>query len=216
MSQILLFLGSVFVISFSGAAAPGPVTATTITLGTKTKYAGSLIAIGHLIIEVPLILLVVSGIGTFLNTPAMKIAIGTAGGAVLLWMGYGMFKNAANPEYTTENALVKSPVTAGIILSASNPYFLLWWLTIGVKFASDAIAITWFLLPAFIFVHWLADLIWFQFLSSAGNKGARVMSKRNLKIVLSICAAALVAFGIYFLFDAARIIHSSISPASAS
>ena len=48
---------SVFVVSISGAMAPGPVTATAITLGTKEKYAGVYISIGHAVVEVPLVVI---------------------------------------------------------------------------------------------------------------------------------------------------------------
>ena len=55
--SLLLFLIQVFVISFSGAAQPGPVTATAIALGSRDRYAGLLLALGHGIIEFPLMLL---------------------------------------------------------------------------------------------------------------------------------------------------------------
>lgn len=207
MLEIILFLTSVFAISFSGAIAPGPVTATTITLGTKNKYAGTLLAIGHGIIEVPLILLIVSGVAAFLSTPPAKIVIGLSGGAVLIWMAFGMLKDARKEGgYAHSNASAKAPVVAGIILSASNPYFLLWWITVGAKLASDAMAYGPIVLAIFIFVHWLVDLIWFQALSYASYKGAEVISDNHLKIVLSTCAGALMIFGAYFLYDATRLL----------
>jgi threonine/homoserine/homoserine lactone efflux protein len=203
--EIILFLTSVFVVSFSGAIAPGPVTATTITLGTRQKYAGTMLAIGHGIIEIPLVLLIVSGLGKFLSATPSKIAIGFAGGLVLLFMGYSMLRDARKDGgYTCSNASAKAPVIAGIVLSASNPYFLIWWITVGIKFATDAVAYSWVVFAMFLFVHWLADLVWFQALSFASYKGAEIMSKRNLKIVLSTCALALMIFGVYFLYDAAR------------
>lgn len=204
MLEISLFLLSVFIISFSGAIAPGPVTATTITLGTKNKYAGVMLATGHGIIEIPLILLVVSGLASFLSATPVKMVIGFLGGAVLLWMGYAMLRDARKDDgYTCDNASSKTPVLAGIILSASNPYFLLWWITVGTKLAVDAKAYGWVVLALFIFFHWLADLIWFQALSFASFKGAAIMSERNLKIVMATCAVALMLFGLYFLYDAA-------------
>ena len=204
MIEIILFLTSVFVVSFSGAIAPGPVTATTITLGTRKKYAGTLISIGHGIIEIPLILFIVSGLGKFLSTPPAKIAIGFSGGVVLVLMGYAMLKDSRkDSDSISDNASSRAPIIAGIILSASNPYFLIWWITVGLKFALDAIEYSWLVLAMFIFVHWLADLVWFQALSFASYKGAEIMSKKNLKIVLATCAAALMIFGTYFLYDAA-------------
>ncbi|MCF7956385.1 MAG: LysE family translocator [Phycisphaerae bacterium] len=207
MLEIILFLSSVFVVSISGAMAPGPVTATIITLGIRKKYAGTFMAIGHGIIEVPLFLLVVFGPGKLLNTPSAKITIGVIGGLVLLWMGRMMFKDVRTASLQAcNNVKFKSPVLAGIILSASNPYFLIWWITIGMDLATDAIEFNKLVLALFIIVHWSVDLIWFQALSFASNKGAEIMSEKHLRTVLSICAFALIAFGIYFIYDAARII----------
>lgn len=214
MFEIILFLATVFVVSLSGAMAPGPVTATTITLGARKKYAGTFMAIGHGIIEVPLFLLVVFGLGNFLNTPPARIAIGLSGGLVLLWMGRGMFKDARKASLQAcDNVKSKSPVLAGIILSASNPYFLIWWVTVGMRLATDPRAQHWFVLTLFIIVHWLVDLIWFQTLSFASYKGAEIMTEKHFRTVLSICAFALIAFGIYFIFDAARVIYVSPSVA---
>ncbi|MBW8017723.1 MAG: hypothetical protein FVQ82_16230 [Planctomycetes bacterium] len=207
MRDVILFLISVFVVSISGALAPGPVTATAITLGTRKKYAGTFMAIGHGIIEVPLFLLVVFGLGKFLDTSPARTTIGLSGGIVLIWMGYMMFKDARKASrYTCDNVKTKSPVIAGIILSASNPYFLIWWITVGMTFVTRARAYNnWLVMALFIIVHWSVDLIWFQALSFASFKGAEIMSEKNLKIVLSTCAFALMIFGIYFIFDAATI-----------
>jgi len=50
----LFFLAQVLIISCSGAMQPGPVTATAIAMGARNRYAGTLLAIGHGIIEFPL------------------------------------------------------------------------------------------------------------------------------------------------------------------
>ena len=206
MLEIILFLFSVFVVSISGAMAPGPVTATVISLGTRNKFAGTFMAIGHGIIELPLFLLVLFGLGNFLNTPPARITIGLSGGLVLLWMGWMMFKNTrkTSPQ-TCDNVKAKSPVIAGLILSASNPYFLIWWITVGMTFVTKARTYnSWAVLALLIIVHWSVDLIWLQILSFASFKGAKIMTERHLRIVLSICAFTLVAIGIYFIFDAVK------------
>jgi len=201
MAGVLIFLGSVFVVSFSGAIAPGPVTATTISLGVRQKYAGAMLAIGHGIIEVPLILLIVSGAGNFLKNSIAQMIIGFAGGAVLLLMGVQMLKDARRGGYGANNSNLNAPVIAGIVLSASNPYFLIWWITVGAKFVTKAAGFGWAVVVMFIFAHWLSDLVWFQMLSFASNKGAKIMSDRKISVVLSICAVTLILFGGYFFFD---------------
>jgi len=50
-----LFLVSAVGISLTGVMLPGPMTAATIAKGYSDRNAGALIAIGHAVIEIPLI-----------------------------------------------------------------------------------------------------------------------------------------------------------------
>jgi threonine/homoserine/homoserine lactone efflux protein len=84
--DILLFLIQVFIISCSGAMQPGPVTATVITMGARNRYAGMLLAIGHGIIEFPLMVVIILGMGQYFKLPKVQIVIGLTGGVFLLLM----------------------------------------------------------------------------------------------------------------------------------
>jgi threonine/homoserine/homoserine lactone efflux protein len=199
--DLVLFLGSVIIISCSGVMAPGPITAAAITLGTKNKYAGTFFAIGHGLIELPLIILIVFGYDHIRNSPIIINTIGLIGGCVLLWMAFGLFKDAKDPDYKAGDSHSSRPVLAGLILSASNPYFLLWWLSVGLKLATQAQQLGVFAFILFTAVHWLCDLIWFQLLSFASYKGAKVMSPKILRTILGLCALAMTGFGVFFIYD---------------
>ncbi len=200
---LLIFLGEVFIISFTGALQPGPVTATAITIGTRNRWAGTLMAIGHGIIEFPLIAVIVMGMGKYFQIPKVQIAIGLAGGAFLILMGVQTYLGLKAEADSKPKALHGKPILAGIILSASNPYFLLWWATVGLALANQAPA-EWGIW-AFVFfalTHWFVDLIWLQLLSWASFKGSVLLGRHGLKIVLSFCTAALFGFGIFFIYSA--------------
>ena len=49
-----MFLASVLLISLSGVLMPGPLFAVTIQKAAKSKISGALIAVGHGIVEFPL------------------------------------------------------------------------------------------------------------------------------------------------------------------
>src|SRR3990172_4007256 len=91
--NMLAFLLSTIAISLSGVMAPGPITAATLAAGARSRHAGALIALGHAVVEMPLILFLAAGIGGFLASPAAKIGLGFAGGAVLLLMGAQLLAN---------------------------------------------------------------------------------------------------------------------------
>ncbi len=186
--------------------APGPVTAAAIGMGTRSRYAGPLIAVGHGVVEFPLMILIVLGVGRILKLPTAQIVIGLAGGIFLLIMAIQMLKSLRSAEKQEIKAAKSAPVLAGIILSAGNPYFLLWWATIGLALASTATGIGIWAFVVFAIVHWLCDLVWLSALSWASFKGSVLLGPRGMRIVLMICSAALFVFGLFFIFNAAKIL----------
>ena len=71
--SLLFFLAQVLVISCSGAMQPGPVTATAIAMGARSRYAGSLLAVGHGIIEFPLMVVIILGMGKFFENRKSRL-----------------------------------------------------------------------------------------------------------------------------------------------
>jgi len=204
--NLLFFLIEVVVISLSGVMAPGPVTAAAIGMGTRSRYAGALIAVGHGVVEFPLMILIVLGVGRILKLPTAQIVIGLAGGAFLLIMAIQMLKSLRSIEVQQVTVTKSAPVLAGVILSAGNPYFLLWWATVGLTLATTATGIGIWAFAIFAIVHWLCDLIWLSALSWASFKGSVLLGPRGMRIVLMICSAALFVFGLLFIYNAANIL----------
>ncbi len=203
---LLLFLIEVVVISLSGVMAPGPVTAAAIGMGTRSRYAGPLIAVGHGVVEFPLMILIVLGVGRILKLPIAQIVISLAGGIFLLIMAIQMLKSLRSAEKQQGKVTKSAPVLAGIILSAGNPYFLLWWATIGLALATTATGIGIWAFVVFAIVHWLCDLIWLSALSWASFKGSVLLGPRGMRIVLMICSAALFVCGLIFIYNAVNIL----------
>jgi hypothetical protein len=58
----------------------------------------------------------------------------------------------------------------------------------------------------FAVIHWLCDLIWLEALSWASFKGARILGPKSQRIVLAICAIALILIGLTFLYDAGSVL----------
>ncbi|MGA2173114.1 MAG: LysE family transporter [Sedimentisphaerales bacterium] len=206
---LVFFLVQVFIISFSGAIQPGPVTATAITMGARNRWAGVLLAIGHGIIEFPLMILIILGLGAIFQKPAAQIIIGAAGGMVLLYMAYGMFRTSGNVSISQAGARKDKPILAGIVLTASNPYFLIWWATVGLALATDATKLGVYAFMLFAIVHWFVDLIWVTALSLASFHGTTLLGPKSQTITLRICAAAMLLFGLFFIYGAVSALISA-------
>ena len=128
MHIIQLFTASLLT-GFSGAIMPGPVLIYTIGKSLSHGFiSGTLAAIGHSLLELFLVIGLTFGLDQLLNNQIAEFIIGTAGGLFLLWMGWGMSKNpvgTAIPIVDKSDAdSSRGPISAGIILSATNPYFL--------------------------------------------------------------------------------------------
>jgi threonine/homoserine/homoserine lactone efflux protein len=199
--ELALFLFQVFGISLSGALQPGPVTAAAITMGARNRFAGTLMALGHGVIEFPLMVLLIFGVGRFLTLPAVSIGIGLAGGTFLILMAVGMFKDLNQSDDPELRITRRGPMVAGIVLSGGNPYFLIWWATVGLTLVTTAKGFGVWAFVLFALVHWSCDLVWLTILSWGSFKGASVLSPRRRRTVLLFCAVALLGFGLYFIGD---------------
>ncbi|MCK4887079.1 MAG: LysE family transporter, partial [Planctomycetes bacterium] len=187
---------------FSGVMQPGPVTAATVSMAAENKYAGLLIAVGHGIVEFPLMILIVCGMDVILKSQVTQMVIGLVGGSLLLFMAYQTKVSIAN---LSEEQRVKSnhrPILTGIVLTAGNPYFLLWWATVGLAMATAASKFGVWAFVMFAIIHWLCDCVWLQILSLAGFHGSKFMGVKLRKTVLGICGVTLVFFGVYFIWRA--------------
>ena len=198
--SLLLFLSNVLAISLTGALAPGPVTAAAIGMGARNRFAGSLMALGHGIVEFPLMVLLALGVGGLLTWPSVNIIIGLIGGGFLIFLGVQMFRGLATAASGGASNSRGGPLTAGIVLSAGNPYFLLWWATAGLVLITQAR--TDFGVWAFVLLaltHWSCDLVWLTALSWASFKGSVLLGPKSQRVVLALCAAAMLGFGLYFI-----------------
>jgi threonine/homoserine/homoserine lactone efflux protein len=198
--NLSLFLVSVIFISMSAIMMPGPVLAVTIAKGRKDKNAGALIALGHGIIEVPLILLIHFGFAKFFSSDPIKIVIGLVGGAVLVFMGIQMYRGRKSIAAESRD-LPYGSLTAGIITTSSNPYFFLWWGTIGTTLILTANTFGFIGFFLFAIVHWLCDLIWILFVSVATFRSKHLWNNRIHEIVFGICSVILIIFGLRFIIS---------------
>ncbi|MDD4895743.1 MAG: LysE family transporter [Atribacterota bacterium] len=184
----------------SGVMAPGPITAVTVSKGTEQPQAGAFIALGHLMVELPLILLIIVGLGKFLEINWIKMVIGILGGLFLLKMGIGLLKNISNAR-VGQTTSSYTPLQAGIVLSIANPYFLIWWATIGAMLITGAYQFGLVGLISFILLHWGCDFCWYFFLSSLTFKGGRFFGRRLQQILFAVCGIFLLFFSGKFIYD---------------
>jgi threonine/homoserine/homoserine lactone efflux protein len=207
---MLQLAGVFFVVSLSGALSPGPLTTMAITEGARRgRWSGWWLSVGHAIIEAALVAGVAYGLGTWLRHALVGALIGLGGGLFLAWMGWGLLSGAWRRQLTLAAvANAEAPgvtrlglIPAGIALSVGNPYWSLWWASVGAGFilASQQ----WGLLGVvFVFaVHWLSDCVWLTGLGFLAGSGRSVMSENLYRGILMVCGAFLILFSVYFIYS---------------
>jgi threonine/homoserine/homoserine lactone efflux protein len=204
-----------FVMALSGALMPGPLFTYTIARTLRTPRAGWLVGarviLGHAALEAVLLIGLVLGVVEFLRAPLAVKIIGVAGAGFLLYMGFGLIREtirgkamelsevSGDAEARGSLAGRLNPMAAGALVSMGNPYWWVWWATIGAAFLVrfDISLRTWPALIAFFVGHELGDLAWYVSVSTALSLGRKRISARVMSVMLGLCGAGIIGFGLY-------------------
>ena len=198
ITDFYLFLASVLLISLSGVLMPGPLFAVTIKKASKSKAAGALIAVGHGIVEFPLMFLIFFVLSQFEIPNVVQVAVGIVGGFLMIFMGLQAYRK----RHIQEEAIVelkKESVLAGIWTTAANAGFILWWLTIGTTLILNAKLFGMLGFSVFAGVHWLVDFSWYTVVALLIFKSQRFWTPRTRMGITLFCVAVFIGFGAYFM-----------------
>jgi threonine/homoserine/homoserine lactone efflux protein len=213
--NLLVFLGTVVAISVTGVMMPGPVTAAAIAKGYRQKWAGLQIALGHGLVEFPTIALMALGFSAVLSNRWVNIGIGLLGGAMLIFMGVSMVlsrggvieklrpprndgKSGERTARAASDPFPYHPVIAGVVTTASNPYYFMWWATLGAALTLNALEFGLAVLVVFAVLHWSIDLGWDVFLAYTVHRSRGLWNDRVFIAVFAFCGGVMVLFGIWF------------------
>ena len=246
MLALLAIFGTSFVVSLSGALAPGPLFTLTVRETLRRGFwVGPLVSAGHALVELALVIALAVGLKRFLEDegPATA-AIALAGGAFLLWMGYTMVRGAPRQsldvgrEGLTLAAAAGKPepvanarrgyaarvlaaaagsdeaaagprigsmalvlVPAGVLASISNPYWVIWWASVGAAYMSESLEQGAVGVGAFFTAHILSDFAWLTLVAFVLATGRRIISRGVYRGILVACGLFLLVLGAYFLYS---------------
>jgi threonine/homoserine/homoserine lactone efflux protein len=203
MITLFTIFASSFVIALSGALMPGPLLTATISESTQRGFiAGPLMIAGHAVLELTLVIGLLLGLAPFFQLPVVFAATALAGSAILFWMAYGMFKSLPKLSLSWEGKQKKlnHPMVSGILMSVSNPYWIIWWATIGVGYIIYSTQFGLWGVAFFFAGHISADLAWYSFISAAVAGGRHLLTDRLYRGLIAFCAVFLVVFAGYFAY----------------
>jgi threonine/homoserine/homoserine lactone efflux protein len=201
-----------FLVALSGALMPGPLL--TVTVGEAARrgfWAGPLIMVGHALLELALVLVLLIGLGAWLNKPLILGVVGVLGAGMLGWMGFMTLKASRRGrlDFEAQDNSGLNPVLSGVLMSAANPYWLLWWLTIGLGYVMFSVKYGMAGVALFYLGHIAADFAWYSLVSGAVAGGRRFLSDGLYRGFLAGCGVFLVGFGGYFAVQGVKFLMNS-------
>ena len=203
MVQLFEFAIAVITISVSGVMSPGPLFAANVAYGLKGgARAGLKMAYGHTVVELPLVILLGVGALSLESVPQFRETVALAGAiSLFVFAGIQIKSVLKKPSSIFEGK--HGPFIAGIMLSALNPFFLIWWFTIGFKLISDSLVLASFAGIGIMFAfHIWMDYAWLCTVGFLSSKGKKILSSKNYNIFMIAISGVLVYFGIVFALEA--------------
>ena len=189
---------------------PGPLLAITISETARRGFwVGPKLILGHGILELSLVTALAVGLSEFLKGDLISAIIGLFGGSILLLMGLITLKKGreqvtiptADSSVTGRSRMI---VLSGILASISNPYWFLWWVTLGTVYLLWSLQLGVVGVASFFTGHILADLGWYALVAFIIATGRRVMNNLVYRGLLMMCGLALLVLGGYFIISGVR------------
>ena len=199
----MTIFGSSFVLALSGAMMPGPLLSVTISESpTRGFMTGPLLIAGHAVLELAMVAALLLGLAPFLVHDKVFVIIALAGAIILFWMALGMFRSLPklSLDLNVTGAQRSNLVVTGILLSLANPYWLVWWATIGLGYILYCKGFGPAGVGMFYAGHILADLFWYGVVSAAIGRGRHLLSDKLYRVIIGICAGFLVFFAGVFIY----------------
>jgi len=203
MYDLVSMLAVGFVIGLTGALAPGPTLVATIQASLRGDWkTGLKISLGHIVVETAIFLLIVLGLAAIAQPYTALIAV--IGGIALIVFGILTLRGSrdASLSVVSQEASGKAasnPYMTGLLTSAANPYFWIWWLSVGSTMVIAGLEGGLILAGAFMIGHWAADTGWYTLVSTGVSQGRTILSDRTYQVVMAACGVFLILFGLYYL-----------------
>lgn len=207
-----IMIGS-FTLALSGAMMPGPLLTVAVVESARRGFmTGPLLMLGHSILELALIIAIVKGAASYLKHALVTNTISIVGGGVLFWMGLGMIIQSRHISLPINDSAKEKaeigygfhPVVEGIVVSVSNPYWLIWWLTIGLGYMLMAMGYGTVGILSFFVGHIMADFLWYSLVSYGVSRGKKFFTDKLYRGIIRFCGVFLILFGFWFVSSGLR------------
>jgi threonine/homoserine/homoserine lactone efflux protein len=214
MGEIVEIFFGAMVVGFSGALTPGPMLTLVISsTAEKGFWTSFFIVVGHALLELLVVAAFFLGLIRYLENPLITKIIGIVGGVFLLYLGVDILVSVARRKFRIDfkSMIEKRTINArstgiiimkGVLVSLMNPYWYIWWISIGAAFIIKSVKFDMGGVTAFYTGHISADFIWYLFIGFLISTGRRFLNQKVYNGILIACSIFLFYLGIRFIVDA--------------
>ncbi len=198
-------------ISSSGALSPGPLSLAAVVEGAKGSWrSGIRVAAGHMTFELPFVAVI--SVAAYelrwaLSLPFVRLGLGGTLGAFLAFFAYDivsdglrLLRGMSIGGKAKAVQWAGGPLAVGFILTAMNPFFLIWWLTAGLVLVEAASTMG--LLVGYSIMYpshvWM-DYAWLALMSYLGQGGRNAIKSKWYGALLVVLGIVMAAAGCYVL-----------------
>lgn len=217
MANLIAIFTTSLVVGFSGAMMPGPLLTVVISESARWGFVqGPLLVLGHAVAELFIVIALTMGLTKLLKRNMVAGLIGLIGGTFLLWMGYGAAKSAWQGTLSLsltsgrEGGVRLGPIVTGILVSVSNPYWLLWWATVGASYILLSLKHGPLGLGGFYIGHISSDLSWYSLVAFVVSSGREILSQSIYRGVLLVCSLFLIGMSLYFIYSGVNFLRGKV------
>ncbi|MFB9330665.1 LysE family transporter [Paenibacillus aurantiacus] len=202
---------SYMLLGLSLSAPIGPVNAAQLDTGIKKGFLHSwFVGIGAMVADMVYMLLVYLGLVHFIAIPFMKSFLWLFGCFVLVYTGVEGLMRAEKLQLSAIGPQNIQPLSksflSGFLMSLSNPMTILFWVGIyGSVIAEAAVSHTGTKLLICSLAILLGIMLWDLTMASIASSFRRWLSDRLLRVIATLSGCSLIAFGLYFGFEASRL-----------
>ncbi len=213
-----------FLLGLGGAISPGALLTYTIYRSIKQPKqsikTGLKISFGHVTVELVLMIFLLAGVLNWVKNPKVIIVIGFVGGILLIYFGTTILYQIARKKVDTQFLIAKrdnitleeddkkkkfpynkklNAYFASMGFLMSNPYWWLWWITIGTSIMLDNGVLwgNWSAFIIFVIAKELGAIIWYTGVSVAVGLARKIMTHGIYLAILAICGLFMLVYGIY-------------------
>ncbi len=198
--MLTLFI-SAFLLGVVFNAAPGAIFAETVKQGVRGGFRPAFaVQVGSLVGDLVWAVLGLAGAGLLLQAGALRLPLGLAGAAYLIWLAWDAWRAAGRHlahDAPDTQTCTRSAMRTGAVMSLTNPHNVAYWAAIGSAMGAIGVANPGMQdYAVFLVAFMTASVLWCVVCAALVDRVFRRAGTTWARLTYRLCAIALLALAL--------------------